>query len=45
VIPPHPDPELVLPTSHFIVTAWPWIHLEVHDGPGHAKECLVVQLE
>lgn len=45
VIPPDPDPELILPTSHFVVTAWPWIRLEVHDGPGHAKKCLVVQFK
>jgi hypothetical protein len=45
VIPPRPDAELILPASHFVVTAWPWITLEVHDRPSDAKKRLVVQLK
>ena len=45
VIPPHPDPEVVFPAAHSVVTAWPWIILEVHDGSGHSKKCLVIQFK
>ena len=45
MIPPHPDPELVLLANHFIVTAWPWARLKVHDGSDHLEKWLVVQFK